>query len=401
MADKISRVAIIGAGTMGSDLSLEFALCDFDVVVNDISQKALDTLEKRQRQTMDELHALKSPPKESQKEYDTVKERITTTNKLEDVKDADFVLEAIKEDLNVKRKLFSYLDENLPGVVLATNTSSLRVSDIAKGLEGADRIALMHFSNPLIISRLAEIMKGEETSEETLETISRLAERIGKTPVVLRKDMNGAVMNRILVSINNDGLMALDKGEATQKEIDASFFRAIGFILGMTGTIDVVGLDVAVDVGRYLGRAYGKRLVPSVGVVLENVKAGRLGKKSGIGFNDWSKGPPVADKKLASRYDDNRIFAMGANEAFWVMKDQMADPKTIDTILKGGFRLRTGICESADSIGLDKLSEILKGLYAKYELEMYETCPLFDEYVKKGWTGKAAGRGFYTYPIES
>lgn len=220
MADKINRVAVIGAGTMGSDFSLLFAFSDFDVVVNDISQAALDRLAEKQKRTMDELHALGV----TRKEFETVREKITVATKLEDVKDVDFVLEAVKEDLSIKRKLFKELDNTLPQeVVLATNTSSLRVSDIAKGLKGADRIGLMHFSNPPILSPLVEVMKGEQTSEETLKTIAGVAEKIGKTPVTLEKDMNGAVLNRVLEGLSKDALWAIQRGEVTPEELDASF----------------------------------------------------------------------------------------------------------------------------------------------------------------------------------
>jgi enoyl-CoA hydratase/3-hydroxyacyl-CoA dehydrogenase len=394
MADRVTRVAVIGVGTMGSDLSLLFALSDFNVVVNDISPAALDKLEEKQRSTMDELHTLGL----TNKEYETVREKITVAHKLEDIKDVDFVLEAVKEDLDVKRKLFAYLDKLPREVVLATNTSSLRVSDIARGLKGADRIALMHFSNPPILSPLAEVMKGEKTSEKTLRIVSGVAESIGRTPVVLRKEMNGAILNRILLNINNDALWALQSKELTQAELDASF-RSIGWQMGVTGTLDQIGLDVALDVGVILAGVYGLRVAVPKSPLPKMVREGKLGKKSGIGFYDWSKGPPVIDKKLAGKYDTMRVFANAANEAFWIIRDEMADPKTIDTITKLGFRSsKFGVCEIADSIGLDKLREILKNLYTKYGLEMYKTCPLFDEYVKNGWTGKAAGRGFYTYP---
>jgi enoyl-CoA hydratase/3-hydroxyacyl-CoA dehydrogenase len=377
---------------MGSDLSLLFALSDFDVVVNDISKAALDKLEEKQRKTMDGLHTLGL----TQKEFETVREKITVARKLEDVKDVDFVLEAVKEDLNVKRKLFAYLDKLPPEVVLATNTSTLRVSDIAQGLKGAERVGLMHFSNPPIPSPLAEVMKGEKTSEETLKTIAEVAEKIGRTPVILTKDMNGAVLNRVIGSFGDDAMWTIQRGEITPEELDASF-RAAGLPTGFAEALDQIGLDVVLDASRIMRKAYGKRAEFPEKLLVAMVKEGRLGKKSGRGFYDWSKGPPVIDTKLAGKYDIMRVFANAANEAFWLMKDDMADPKTIDTITKLGFMSPFGMCELADSMGLDKLIETLKKLYTEYEMELYKPCPLFEEYVKKGWTGKAAGRGFLKY----
>jgi enoyl-CoA hydratase/3-hydroxyacyl-CoA dehydrogenase len=126
-------------------------------------------------------------------------------------------------------------------------------------------------------------------------------------------------------------------------------------------------------------------------------REGRLGKKSGKGFYDWSKGPPVIDMSLAGKYDVNRAIAGAANEAFWIIKEEVADPETIDKIVKLGFRSLVGICELADAMGLDNLLNTMKKLLQEYGLEIYKPCPLFEEYVKKGWTGKAAGRGFYKY----
>nr|MDO8079306.1 3-hydroxyacyl-CoA dehydrogenase [Candidatus Freyarchaeota archaeon] len=392
MADKVSRVAVIGVGTMGSDLSLLFALSDFDVVVNDKSKTVLDKLEEKQRKTMDELRTLGA----TQKEYETVREKITVARKLEDVKDVDFVLEAIKEDLNAKRELFKELDKLSPEVVLATNTSTLRVSDIARGLKGAERIGLMHFSNPPILSPLVEVVKGEETSEETLKIIAGVAEKIGKTPVILTKDMNGAVLNRVLGGLGSDALWAIQRGEITPEELDASL-RTLGFPVGIAEAVDLIGLDVVLNASRILRKVYGKRVGFPEKLLEEMVNDGRLGKKSGRGFYDWSKGPPIIDTKLAGKFDVMRVLANGANEAFWLIKDGMADPKTIDTVTKLGFRSPVGMCELADSIGLDNLIEILKRMYTEYGIELYTPCPLFEEYVKNGWTGQAARRGFYKY----
>lgn len=392
MADKISRVAVIGMGTMGSDISLLFALSDFEVVVNDISQTVLDKQEEKQRKKMDELRTLGV----TNKDYETVREKITVARKLEDVKDVDYVFEAVKEDLNVKRKLFRELDKLPLEVVLATNTSVLRVSDIAKGLKEAERIGLMHFSNPPILSPLVEVVKGEKTSEETQKVIIAVAEKIGKTPVVLRKDVNGAVLNRLLGGLGSDALWAIQRGEVTPEELDASL-RATGFPIGVAESMDMIGLDIVLDASRILRKAYGERANFPEKLLEEMVNNGRLGRKSGKGFYDWSKASPVIDTKLAGKYDVMRLLAKAANEAFRLIRDEVADPKTIDTVAKLGFMTQTGICELADAVGLDKLIDILKRMYTEYGMELYKPCPLFDEYVNNGWVGVAARRGFHKY----
>ncbi len=392
MARKIDQVAVIGAGTMGSDLSLLFALSNFDVLVNDISKAALDNLEAKQMKTMEELQKMEL----TDKSFEDVRGKITATSNLEDVKDVDFVLEAIAENLEAKRKLFTQLDKLPREVVFATNTSSLRVTDIAERLEGAERLGGMHFSNPPILSLMAEVVKGEKASEETLKVISDVAEKIGRTPVVLRKDVQGFVNNRILMGAGNETLWAIHRGEVTPEELDASL-RAIGFPMGFAEATDIIGADIILEVGKHFVEAYGKRFELPKELLENMIKEGRLGKKSGRGFFDWSEGPPVINMELAGKYDINRAIAGAANEAFWVIKDEVADPETIDEIIRLGFRSVVGICELADSLGLDVLLDTMRRLHAEYGIEVYKPCPLFEEYVEKGWTGKAAGRGFYEY----
>ncbi|MFB0559998.1 MAG: 3-hydroxyacyl-CoA dehydrogenase [Candidatus Lokiarchaeia archaeon] len=392
MVGKIDKVGVIGAGTMGSDIAFLFAVSDIDVIVNDKSKGVLDGLDEKFQSTFDELQQL-GLMKES---FEKIRERITATNNLEDLRNVDFVLETITEDLDIKRKLFAELDELPMEVVLATNTSSFRVTDIAEGLNGAERVGGMHFSNPPILSPLAEVVKGEKTSERTVDFIVKVAEKIGRIPIVLTKDMNGFVLNRILMAVATEPLWAFQRGEVTPEELDASL-KAFGFTMGFAEAADVIGLDITLTAGRNFHEAYGKRLEFPEGLLEKMVKEGKLGKKSGRGFYDWSKGAPVIDMKLAGRYDIMRIVASAANEAFWLIKDEVADPETIDNITKLGFRSQIGMCELADSVGLDKLIEYLSRMYAEYGIELYKPCSLFQEYVEKGWTGKAAGRGFYKY----
>ncbi|MFB0559626.1 MAG: 3-hydroxyacyl-CoA dehydrogenase [Candidatus Lokiarchaeia archaeon] len=392
MVGKIDRAAVIGAGTMGSDISFLFAVSDIDVILNDRSKAVLDLLDEKFRSIFAELQQM-GLMKES---FEEIRERITVTDNIDDIKDVDFVLETIIEDLEIKRRLFSELDKLPMEVVLTTNTSSLRVTDVAEGLKGAERVGGMHFSNPPILSPLVEVVKGEKTSEKTLDFIVEVAEKIGRTPVVLTKDMNGFVMNRILSAMANEPLWAFHRGEITPEELDASL-RAVGYIRGFAEAVDIIGLDIALTVGRIFREAYGKRMEFPEELLEKMVNEGRLGKKSGRGFHDWSRGAPVIDLKLAGKYDSMIIVASAANEAFWLMVDEVANPETIDNVIKLGFRSEIGMCELADLVGLDNLIDILRRMYAEYRIEFYKPCPLFEEYVEKGWTGKAVGRGFYKY----
>ena len=374
---EIGRVAVIGAGTMGSDVSFLFALSGCDVVVEDVSEKALDRLKDKYRDDVEMLRRM-SMTRES---FESVWERVSLTTRLEDVKDVDFVFEAVSENLELKRMLFSMLDGLPESVVLATNTSSLSVTEIAEGLRGAGRVGGMHFSNPPILMPLVEVVKGRETSEETLRVIARVAEKLGKTPVVVKKDMRGFVLNRILMAAGAEGLWAISRGEVTPEELDASL-KAMGFPIGFAEAVDIIGVDIVAAVGRNFREAYGDRFLLPVGLLEEMVGKGKLGKKTGKGFYDWSGGAPQIGGKPSETYNVMRVVAAAANEAFWIIEDEVADPETIDKVAKLGMMSPVGLCELADAIGLDVLASLLNEMYGKYGLELYKPCPLLEEYVK-------------------
>jgi enoyl-CoA hydratase/3-hydroxyacyl-CoA dehydrogenase len=258
----------------------------------------------------------------------------------------------------------------------------------------------MHFSNPPIQSPLVEVIKGEKTSEETLKTISWVGEKMGKTPMVIRKDVNGMVLDRVLMSAGTEALWTIQRKEATAEEIEASH-RSIGFPVGFPIGADLVGFDIMLAMSKNYHRVYGERMHIPEKLLETKIKEGHLGKKSGMGFFDWSKGDPVIDMKLAGKFDSMRTIAVSTNEVFWLLSNKVSSPDDINKIIMLGFRAPVGIGELADAIGLDKLLDLLRKRYKETGLEVYKPCPLFEEYVKKGWTGKAAGRGLFTYPAET
>jgi len=228
------------------------------VIVYDKSGAALDSLADRQKRSLEEARQAGVDVKD----FEAIRDRISVARSLEDVGEVDFVLEAIAEDLEAKRKLFAELDRLPRETVLATNTSSLRVTDIAEGLEGAERVGGMHFSNPPILSPLVEVVKGEKTSEDTLTAIAEVAEK--------------------------ETMWTFQRGEVTPEELDASL-RAIGFPMGFAEAADIIGIDIALAVSRTFREAYGKRFDFPEGFMERMIAEGRLGKKSGRGFYDWSE----------------------------------------------------------------------------------------------------------------
>ena len=388
----LGSVAVIGAGTMGSDIALLFAISGFDVMVIETSDKARKALPRKNEETLKELMK-GGKVKEELKE---ALRRIKAGKELKDTKKADFVFEAITENLNAKRKLFKELEKVVSDdAILVTNTSSYRVTEITEEMKKPERAGGMHFSNPPIPLPLVEVVKGDRTSEETLTSISGVVKKIGKTPVVIKRDKRGFVMNRILLATMTDGLWALERGEVTPEELDAAIY-SIGIPIGIAEGADVIGIDIAHIVGENLREAYGDRFKQPP-IIERMIQEGKLGKKTGVGFYDWRRGKPKINLELAGKYETSITVALAADEAFRLIEDQVADPEMVDKVMELGIMMPAGLCKMADEAGLDFLFETLKNHYEKYRLELYLPSSLFREYISRGWVGITANRGFYTY----
>ncbi|RLI31426.1 3-hydroxybutyryl-CoA dehydrogenase [Candidatus Bathyarchaeota archaeon] len=393
--EQIKKVVVVGAGAMGHGIAQVCAMKGYEVGLIDISdeilQKAMDKIKWS-------LNKFAEKRRIKPEDVDVILGRITPSTSYEDVcKDADFAVEAAPEKIDLKKKIFAKLDETMPEhAILTTNTSSLSITEIGRATRRPEKVAGMHFFNPPQLMPLIEVIRGEDTNDETLNVVVELSKKLGKTPVVCRKDVRGFIVNRILMPIFGDAFWAYYKGEVKIEEVDSAIKYKAGLPMGIFELADYIGLDIIHDVGKVMYEAYGERASPCP-LVEQMVKEGRLGQKAGRGFYDWSKGRPRIPFELLEEYDVNRTYAVAANEAAFLVQDDVADPKDIDTAMKLGTGWPSGPCEMADKIGLDVLLNKLKELHAKYNLELYRPCPLLEEYVSKGWTGKKAGRGFYQY----
>jgi enoyl-CoA hydratase/3-hydroxyacyl-CoA dehydrogenase len=332
-----------------------------------------------------------------QEDADAALARITTSTSYEQAaKNIDFALEASPENMDIKRTVFSKLDQTAPAhALLVSNTSTLSITEMGKATNRPDKVAGMHFFNPPQFMTLVEVIKGDNTSQETITTLTDLAKKLGKTPVTVRKDVRGFIVNRILGAVFNEAYWAFSRKEATKEGIDASVKYTGGFPMGWFELSDFVGLDIAYEVGKILYEAYGERFKPCNEVVDPLIKEHKFGQKTGTGFYDWTKGRPRIPFNMLEEYDVERSWAVAVNEAAWLIKDDAADPIDVDTGMKLGTFWPSGPCEYADRTGLDIVVNKLNELYAKYNMEMYKPCPLLEEYVKNGWLGKKTGRGFY------
>ena len=396
MSEKeITQVAVIGAGSMGHGITQLLVMAGLRVSMTDVNrefmQKGYDRI-KWSLQKFVEKRTIR------QDEMDAALARIKLVDGYADtVSDADFVIEAAPEDLELKKKIFSEIDARAPAhAILASNTSTLSITALGSATKRAERVVGMHFFNPPQMMPLVEVIKGATTSDQTAQTTLNLAKKLGKTPVLVRKDVRGFIVNSVLGYAFNEAFWALYRGEATRDQIDSAVKYKAGFPMGIFELADFVGLDIIDSSSKQMASEYANR-VKIAPVVEPMVKAGKLGQKSGEGFYNWKTGRPRIPFELADEFDVDRIYVTAINGAAWLIHEAVAVPEDIDTAMKFGAGWPSGPCELADRLGLDTVLAKLKELQTKHNEPSYKPCPLLEDYVAKGWTGKKSKRGFYSY----
>jgi enoyl-CoA hydratase/3-hydroxyacyl-CoA dehydrogenase len=393
-AEKLEKAVVIGSGAMGHGIAELLAMSGLEVSMVDISDEILQKGKEKIKWSLDKfVEKRRIRAEDAQAAF----ARIATTTSYEQAgANVDVAIEAAPENIDLKKKVFAKLDQTTPPhAILASNTSALSITEMGRATKRPDKVAGMHFFNPPQLMTLVEIIKGENTSQETIDALVDLSKKLAKTPVVVRKDVRGFIVDRVLGAVFLEAFWTYQRHEATMEGIDASVKYTSGFPMGWFELADYVGLDIIYDAGKAMYAAYGERFKPCLEVIEPLIKEKKFGQKTGIGFYDWTKGRPRIPFNMLEEYDVERSWAVTANEAAWLIHDDAADARDIDTGMKLGTFWPSGPCEYADRTGLDVILAKLKESYSKYSMELYEPCPLLEDYVNKGWTGKKAGRGFY------
>lgn len=390
----VTDITVVGAGSMGHGIAQVFATAEYDVTLVDISEKILSSARESIRESLEQLGH----------DPDPILGRIETTIDQESgLEGADVMVEAVPEDIELKENVFSVADQVLPDhAVLATNTSTLPVTEIAAVTEQPERVVGMHFSNPVPLIDLVEVISGEQTDEEIVEFISALSEAIGKTSVLVKKDIPGFLLNRINYAFWSEALRCVDNGEWEIETIDSSL-RRLGFPMGPFEVLDFAGVDVFYMVCQ----ALQDRDVP-VNVSETHKKlfeAQKYGMKTGEGFYEYPEPGAYArvDIPLDRRYEYNpyRMIATAANVAAWLLAEDVTTRDDIDKAMQVGMSWPRGPLQMADECGIDQIVELLETLHEDSGWEQYEPHPLLVQMVEQKKLGVKTGEGFYDHDHES
>jgi 3-hydroxybutyryl-CoA dehydrogenase len=274
------QIAVIGSGTMGSGIAQAFAQSGFSVALHDVSQPALD----RARARIDKsLAKFVEKGKLTAADRDATLGRLAVTTTLDDLASADYIVEAIIEDVDAKRSLFARLDQLArPGVILASNTSSISLTLIGAATKRPDKVLGMHFMNPVPLMVLVELIRGQATSSESMAVATDLTNALGKTPVEAN-DYPGFIANRILMPMINEAFYALMEGVGTAEAIDAVMKLGMNHPMGPLTLADFIGLDVCVAILDVLHEGLGDPKYRACPLLRRYVAAGQLGRKTGRG----------------------------------------------------------------------------------------------------------------------
>ena len=283
---EIKTIGVLGAGTMGNGIAQVAAQAGFNVVMRDIEdrfvQGGLKAIDKFLAKSVEK-------GKMAADQKDAVMGRIKGTTKLEDMKACDFIVEAVLEVMDLKKEVFKALDEICrPEVILSSNTSSMSITEIATATKRPERVAGMHFFNPVPLMRLVEVVRGHFTNDETVAICMDVTKKLGKEAVEVKKDVPAFIVNRLMVPHFIEAMVLLEEGVASIEDIDKAAKLGLNYPMGPFELMDLTGLDINLNVNEYLRKELKSETKWQSSHTLKNlVKAGRLGRKTGAGWYEY------------------------------------------------------------------------------------------------------------------
>ena len=380
--EDINTVTVLGAGNMGHGIAEVAALAGYDVRMRDINEEVVqsgyDDIEWS-------LGKLEEQGRIDAEESDAALERVTPLVELSAAVDGtDVVIEAVPEKMAIKRDVYDEVVEHVPDeAILATNTSSLSVTELSEATDRPERFCGMHFFNPPVRMPLVEVISGAHTDDEVLDVIEALAEDFGKSPVRVHKDSPGFIVNRILIPLMNEAAWLVHDGEATVEEVDSTTKFDMGLPMGSFELADQVGIDVGYHVLEYMHDVLGDAYEPCP-LMVEKVENEEFGRKTGVGFYDYENGGVDIPADAVSEVVRERLVAVMADEVARLVGEGVADPDAIDeaTMLGAGFP--DGPATMAEDAGLADLVSVLDDAHERTGHARYEASDHLRAFVETG-----------------
>ena len=396
---EVKNITVLGAGAMGAQIAALAAEAGYKVVVRDIETKFLD----RGRQLITDGwdKRVKRGELTTEKKDELVGRLSFIVDVKEAVKNADLVIEAVPEIMDLKKKVVKEVSEVAPDdMVFATNTSSLSIAEIAKAAKHPERVVGTHYFNPPSRMALLEIVHGKLTGEEAIKMSESVAKAMRRT-VIHVKDVPGFVANRIFCVMSNESDWVVAQNEAKSiLEVDSALKFKLGLPMGLLEIMDTLGggtIDVEYHVMEYFAETLG--ISYHAAPILEKLfKSGNYGKKTGKGYYDWTNGQtneiPMA---AGAAFEPIRVLAPGVNEAAKLIELGATTRDEIDIAVLLGLGFPRGILRMADSEGIDNIVDELNRLYTTYKEDRYKPSSVLTKLVAQGKLGRKTGEGFYSY----
>ncbi len=367
---EINKVAIIGAGEMGHGIAELFAMSGYSVNLIDVSQDALQKALQGIRESLERFVKRGTMTEDSAQ---GIVSGIRTFTKIsEGVSEADLIIEAVPEKLEIKDAVFREISSYARvDAIIGSNTSNIRITELSKSVANPARFLGVHFFNPPVIMKLVEVIRGEDTSEEVVNTVYEAMKRLGKVPVKVKKDVAGFIVNRISAPEMLYFCLILDKGMAKPEEVDL-FAKSQGLPMGPYELMDFVGLDVVYDSMAYYAKEISEDYA-KCSTIKQMVEKGMLGRKAGRGFYQWSSGKAIIGS--ASPTDKVTlldVLVLEVNEAVKLIELGVASPDDIETAVKLGLNRPFGPISVAQSITSSEAREKLEKISKEFQCSVFE-----------------------------
>ena len=372
----VKNITVLGSGIMGHGIAQVSAMAGYNVVLRDVEQQFLDKAMEKIKWSLDKLV---SKQKISKEEADKILSRIIPkVDLVEALKNCDLLIEAVPEIMDLKKKVYAEVEKTAnSNTVFASNTSTLPITEIANTTNRPEKFIGIHFFNPPQLMKLVEVIPGQKTSKELIETTMNFVRTVSKEPVLCKKDVAGFIVNRIFIPLVHEAAWAMEREGASMTEIDSAVKFRLGFPMGIFELADFTGLDV-IHKATIEMHSRDKKVINPHPKIEELFNQKKLGQKSGSGFYEYAgdKYERIElSEQLATKFNPIRLVANILNNAAWLVTNQASDTPEIEKALQLGMGLKKQIFQTGREFGITNIVNELRTQAKKYG-QFYEPDPL-------------------------